>query len=146
MIEQQAGREGVLERLSQLKGVQQVLLLDERGQILAMSKRAGDAIALASVAASSVAAAKALAALVRTESFTSIHYDSASTQLLLADIGAACLVMLCDGKLPAGFVRYQVRLSQSDLTAYAQTLLEKRNKQLNPLCDVTDADLERLFA
>jgi predicted regulator of Ras-like GTPase activity (Roadblock/LC7/MglB family) len=144
----------ILDRLLADANARFVFLLDKNGQHIASvgDLTTVDSTALASLAAGSVAATEGLASLVGDQVFTTLFHEGRDENLHLSTVADKAIVLVSfDERSSLGLVRLRV---QQSTAALAEVVLEANRRSEapseqalagNPLGDLTDADIDRLF-
>ena len=145
---------GYCDSLTGHSGVNFSCLLEENGQIIVSSGEIEvDMISLASLVAGSVGATGGIAGLLGEKSgFTTLFHEGSGQQLLINILdNGSILVILFDHSRTLGWVRFQVRKIQDELSSKTKRLLDKyvshtgSNNSASPFAEVADEEIDALF-
>lgn len=130
-----------------------VLLIDTNGQLLADhgSTEGFDLIGFASLTASNIAATASMARLVGEKDFTILFHQGEKDSIHISLVGQRAILAVIFGKdASLGIVRLRVRKAAVEIEEIIQRILRRMSLKdrldLNPLCEITDKDIEDLFS
>jgi predicted regulator of Ras-like GTPase activity (Roadblock/LC7/MglB family) len=130
-----------------------VLLIDPNGQLLADhgATEGLDMTAFASLTASNIAATASMARLVGEKDFTILFHQGEKDSIHISLVGQRAILAVIFGKEASlGIVRLRVRRAAVEIEEIIQRILRRMSLRdrldLNPLCEITDKDIEDLFS
>ena len=130
-----------------------VLLIDTNGQLLADHGdiEGLDLTAFASLTASNIAATASMARLVGEKDFTILFHQGEKDSIHISLVGQRSILAVIFGKEASlGIVRLRVRKAAVEIEEILQRVLRRMSLRdrldLNPLCEITDKDIEDLFS
>jgi predicted regulator of Ras-like GTPase activity (Roadblock/LC7/MglB family) len=130
-----------------------VLLIDTNGQLLADhgDTEGLDITAFASLTASNIAATASMARLVGEKDFTILFHQGEKDSIHISLVGQRSILAVIFGKEASlGIVRLRVRKAAVEIEEILRRVLRRMSLRdrldLNPLCEITDKDIEDLFS
>lgn len=145
--------QAVIDRLVVDSHSRSVYIVDKAGQLVSQAgdTRDVDGTSLAALAAGCVAATGGLAELFGEEEFPSHFHQGRHDNLHMSLVGQRMILMLVfDESSSLGLVRLRVKKAGGQLARIieeAQKRAEAESNQSdNPLADITDEDIDQLFA
>jgi len=132
-------------------GIKFACLLEENGQVIVFSDKTDfDMTSLASLIAGSVAATGGMARLLGEKAgFKILFHEGLEDQLLINTLDdGSILVILFDHSRTLGWVRFQVRKVQNELSAKLKSFLGKytgSNISASPFAEIKDDEIDALF-
>jgi predicted regulator of Ras-like GTPase activity (Roadblock/LC7/MglB family) len=144
---------GVCERLARDAHAKGVFVVDKNGLLMAEAGdvRGLDTTSLASLTAGSIAATGGLAKIIGEEEFP-IHFHQGARDNLHMSVVAKriILVVIFDDRSSLGLVRLRVKKAGTELARLFEEIQKKseraRNSATSPFAEITDDDIDKLFA
>ena len=142
---------GICDRLTRDAGAKVVFLVDKNGQLIAASGQSQnlDTTTLASLTAGNVAAMGGLAKLMGENEFPSQFHEGERESLHMSIVaGKVVLVVIFDSRSSLGLVRLRVKKASEELGRVFEQLARRQSMPgaSNPLAEITDDDIDNLFA
>jgi len=142
---------GICDRLTRDAGAKVVFLVDKNGQLIAASGQSQnlDTTSLASLTAGNVAAMGGLAKLMGENEFPSQFHEGERESLHMSIVaGKVVLVVIFDSRSSLGLVRLRVKKASEELGRVFEQLARRQSMPgaSNPLAEITDDDIDNLFA
>jgi len=142
---------GICDRLTRDAGAKVVFLVDKNGQLIAASGQSQnlDTTSLASLTAGNVAAMGGLAKLMGENEFPSQFHEGERESLHMSIVaGKVVLVEIFDSRSSLGLVRLRVKKASEELGRVFEQLARRQSMPgaSNPLAEITDDDIDNLFA
>ena len=155
--EQMRQIDGILVRLRADANARAAFLIDRNGQQIAASGEnleLLDATSLASLTAGNVASTDALAGLIGEREFSALVHEGEKDNLHISLVNRRIImVILFDERSSLGLVRLRVRRATTDLITVFEDLDRIQTAQVatgsgapSPFAEITDADIDSLFA
>lgn len=143
----------VLGRVHAESHARAVLLIDTNGQLVADTGDTAslDVTSFASLTASNIAATASLARLVGEKDFTILFHQGERDSIHISLVGQRAILAVIFGKEASlGLVRLRVRKAAAEIEDVVQRILRrmtlKDRLDVNPLCEITDQDIDDLFS
>ncbi len=138
-------------RLVREANARTVFIIDRTGQLISQTGEAGDydTTAMASLAAGDIAATGGLAHLIGEKEFPHLFHEGESQSIHLSLLGKQwILIVIFDERSSLGLVRLRVRKFGGELTAIADEVTGRApdERTISPFADITDDDIDNLFA
>ena len=145
--------QAVIDRLVVDSNSRSVYIVDKAGQLVSQAgdTQNVDGTSLASLAAGCVAATGGLAELFGEEEFPSHFHQGRHDNLHISLVGQRMILMLVfDESSSLGLVRLRVKKASGQLARIIEEAQKKTEAESNqsdhPLADITDEDIDQLFA
>jgi len=142
----------ILARIHSHSRARAVLLLDVNGQLVAKwGDTSGlDVTSFCSLAASNIAATASMARLVGEKDFTILFHQGKRDSIHISLIGdRVILAVIFGAEASLGMVRLRVRRAGAEIEAVLRRILSRMRLDdrldVDPLCDITDQDIDELF-
>jgi len=130
-----------------------VLLMDTAGQMMADWGTTGelDLMSFCSLAASNIAATASMAQLVGEKDFTILFHQGKNDSIHISLVGnRVILAVIFGNEASLGLVRLRVRKAAEDIDGVVDRIIRRMSVvdrlDLNPLCEITEADIDDLFS
>ena len=130
-----------------------VLLLDAHGQLVADYGDTGslDLTSFCSLAASNIAATATMAEMVGEKDFTLLFHQGKKDSIHISLIGTrAILAVIFGNDASLGLVRLRVRKAAEEIQEVVKRIVHRMTLNdrldLNPLCEITEKDIDELFS
>lgn len=143
----------VLARVHADSHARAVLLIDTNGQLVADVGNVADldVTSFASLTASNIAATASMARLVGEKDFTILFHQGERDSIHISLVGQRAILAVIFGKEASlGLVRLRVRKAGTEIEDVVQRILRrmslKDRMDLNPFCEITEKDIDDLFA
>jgi len=138
-------------RLAREANARMVFVIDRAGQLIAQHGEIGDldTTAMASLAAGDIAATGGLARLLGEREFPHLFHEGESDSIHLSLLGDRwILIVIFDERSSLGLVRLRVRKFGETLTEVALEITSREPEEgsVSPFADITDEDIDNLFA
>lgn len=130
-----------------------VLLMDTAGQLMADWGDTGelDLLSFCSLAASNIAATASMAQLVGEKDFTILFHQGKNDSIHISLVGnRVILAVIFGNEASLGLVRLRVRKAAEDVDGVVERIIRRMSVvdrlDLNPLCEITEKDIDDLFS
>jgi len=138
-------------RLAREANARMVFIVDRAGQLISQQGDVGDidTTAMASLAAGNIAATGGLAHLLGEKEFPHLFHEGEHESIHLSLLGDKwILVVIFDERSSLGLVRLRVRKFGDVLAEVAKEVTEREpdDSMTSPFADITDEDIDNLFA
>jgi predicted regulator of Ras-like GTPase activity (Roadblock/LC7/MglB family) len=143
---------GVIGRLVREANAKGVFVVDKNGQLIAEAGevRGIDSTSLASLTAGSIAATGGLAKIIGEEDFPTHFHQGLRDNLHITTVARRMiLVVIFDERSSLGLVRLRVKRAGAELEKIFDEIKkrsESDNATTSPFADITDDDIDNLFA
>ena len=145
--------QAVIQRLTRDANAKGVFVVDKNGQLIgeAGEVRGIDSTSLASLTAGSIAATGGLAKIIGEEDFpTHFHQGVRDNLHITAVARRMILVVIFDERSSLGLVRLRVKRAGAELEKIFDEIKKRSESEGNaatsPFADITDDDIDNLFA